>query len=341
MKILLIRFSSIGDIVLTTPVVRCLKLQMPEVEIHYLTKRSFQSILIANPYIDKLHFLDDNLDEVIPELQAVHFDWVIDLHKNIRSLKVKRALNVPSKSFDKKNIEKWLLVNFKINWMPEQSIVARYLATVSDWGIVNDEKGLDYFIPKEIKITNNDVPMSHWAGYVACVIGGSYQTKKLPVNKWKELINKIPFPVMLIGGPEDKAEGREIAEMDTVKVYNSCGKFNLNESARLIEKSKVVVSNDTGMMHIAAAFQKPIISLWGNTSPEMGMFPYFGKNDWKSHPSSLSLFMNNKDLYCHPCSKLGYAKCPKKHFRCMKELDMEVAANGVKKFWLIPNGQTP
>ncbi|MBS1776380.1 MAG: glycosyltransferase family 9 protein [Bacteroidetes bacterium] len=341
MKILLIRFSSIGDIVLTTPVVRCLKLQMPEAEIHYLTKRAFKPILIANPYIDQLHFLDDNLDEIIPELQTEHFDLVIDLHKNIRSLKVKRALNVPAKSFNKKNVEKWLLVNFKINWMPEQSIVARYMATVSTLGIVNDGKGLDYFIPPETKLTNNDVPMSHWAGYVACVIGGSYQTKKLPVAKWKELINKVPFPVMLIGGPEDKADGREIAEMDAVKIYNSCGKFNLNESAWLIEKSKVVVSNDTGMMHIAAAFKKPIISLWGNTSPEMGMFPYYGSNDWKTHPSPLSLLMNNQDLYCHPCSKLGYAKCPKKHFRCMNELDMEKAANAVKKYWLIPNGQTP
>lgn len=339
MKALVIRFSSIGDIVLTTPVVRCLKQQKTDMEVHYLTKKVFRPVLEANPYIDKLHVLEEDLDACIEELRTEKFDIVIDLHKNLRTLKVKRALNVPSHSFNKKNLEKWVLVNLKWNLMPAESIVERYMEAVASLGVHNDGQGLDYFIPETVKITNSDIPMSHWAGYLACVIGGSYNTKKLPVDKWKELIAAVPYPVMLIGGPEDREEGRMIAEMDPVKVYNSCGKFHLNESAWLIEKARVVVSNDTGMMHVAAAFSKPIISLWGNTAPEMGMFPYYGYNDLKHTIAPLSLMLENKELTCHPCSKLGYFKCPKRHFRCMRDLNMDLAAAAVKKYWARPNSQ--
>lgn len=333
MKILIIRFSSIGDIVLTTPVMRCVKTQRPDMEVHYLTKRAYQSILASNPYIDKFHFLNDNLDEVIDQLKEEKYDCIIDLHKNIRTLKIKKALNIRAYSFNKLNLKKWLLVNFKIDLMPDESIVSRYLETVKPLGIKDDGKGLDYFIPDGNELTNSDVPMSHWAGYIGCVIGGSYNTKKLPVEQWRKFAAVVPFPMILIGGPEDKPEGDAIAQHDPVKIYNACGKFNLNESARLVEKARVVVSNDTGLMHIAAAFQKPVISVWGNTSPEMGMFPYYGGNDLKGAPSGLSYIMENNYLSCHPCSKLGYGKCPKRHFKCMKELDMEELADTVKKYW--------
>jgi ADP-heptose:LPS heptosyltransferase len=334
MKILVIRFSSIGDIVLTTPVVRCLKLQKPHAEVHYLTKSAFRSIIETNPYIDKFHFLEENLDEVIEELRKEKFDVIIDLHKNLRTLKVKKALNVQSYSYNKLNTQKWLLVNFKINFMPDQSIVERYMETVKPLGVHNDGKGLDYFIPSSVSVTNKDVPMSHWAGYVGCVIGGSYNTKKLPVEKWEEFISHVPFPVLLLGGPEDRDEGRNIAAMDPIKIYNACGKFNLNESAWLIEKARVVVSNDTGLMHMAAAFKKPVISLWGNTSADMGMFPYYGNNNLKTNPAPLSHIMEFETLYCHPCSKLGYNRCPKGHFKCMRDLDMKNAADAVKTYWI-------
>jgi ADP-heptose:LPS heptosyltransferase len=334
MKALIIRFSSIGDIVLTTPVIRCLRQQRPDIELHYLTKSVFKGLLEANPYIDKIHLLQENLEEITEDLRNEKFDIVIDLHKNLRTLRIKQALNTLSYSFSKLNAQKWLLVNFKIDFMPDKSIVERYMDTIKELGVRNDGKGLDYFIPEGTTITEKDIPMSHWAGYVACVIGGSYNTKKLPVQKWQEFINETEYPIMLLGGPEDRAEGMEIASVAPVKVYNSCGKFSLNESALLIERAKVVVSNDTGLMHIATAFKKPVISLWGNTSPEMGMFPYYGYNNLKSVLATESYILENKDLYCHPCSKLGYSKCPKGHFRCMRQLDMKTAAGIIKKRWL-------
>lgn len=333
MKVLIIRFSSIGDIVLTTPVVRCLKLQIPNIEIHFLTKYSFQSIVRNNPYIDKLHYLTDNLDEVIVLLKKEKFDYIIDLHNNLRTLHVKRAIKAKAYSFRKLNIEKWIRTNLKINLLPDISIVERYMETVKPLNVQNDNKGLDYFIDEEYKLKNTDIPMSHWHGYVGCVIGGSYKTKQLPVEQWKKFISIIPYPVVLLGGTLDRDMGVEIALPDPIKIYNSCGKFNLNESAELVKMAKVIVSNDTGLMHIAAAFKKPIVSLWGNTSPDMGMFPYYGENSLNRKPESKSIIMENKKLFCHPCSKLGHNKCPRNHFKCMTELDMQTVADCVIKLW--------
>ena len=333
MKVLVIRFSSIGDIVLTTPVVRCIKQQMESVELHYLTKSVFKPILEHNPYIDKVHCMDDGLNAAIEELKKEKFDYIIDLHHNLRTLRVKRALNIMSYSFNKLNIRKWLLVNFKINLMPDKSIVDRYFDAVRPLGVTNDTKGLDYFIPGDIKVTHNDVPMSHWAGYIGCVIGGSYNTKKLPVAQWIKLCEQISYPVMLLGGPEDREEGNRIAAIDPVRIYNACGKFSLNESAELVRYAKVIVSNDTGLMHIAAAYKKPVISLWGNTSPLFGMFPYYGFNNLKDRVAPQSHIIENKNLSCHPCSKLGYNKCPKGHFKCMNNLNMTEIAELARKLW--------
>lgn len=337
MKILVIRFSSIGDIVLTTPVLRCLRRQLPEAEIHYLTKAQFAPLLTANPHIDRLHFLEDDLEKILPELKAERFDFIADLHRNLRTARVKAALGeVKSAAFPKKNFAKWVAVNLRVNLMPDASIVERYFEAVEPLGVRNDGGGLEYYIPERARISNDDIPTSHWAGYVACVIGGSYPTKQLPVEQWQHFCALTPFPIVLLGSAEDRESGRQIAEQDSVKIYNSCGKFNINESAGLIERARVVVSNDTGLMHIAAAFHKPIISLWGNTSPELGMFPYYGGNNLKSRVSPLSVILENKKLGCHPCSKLGYQRCPRGHFKCMRELSMEAVAEAVQKFWKSP-----
>lgn len=277
MKILIIRFSSIGDIVLTTPVIRCLKQQVEDASIHYLTKQSYAGILTTNPYIDKIITLKDDWDVMIDELKQERYDYIIDLHHNLRTLKVKRALKkVKSFSFNKLNIQKWLLTALKINVLPKVHIVDRYMATVKELNVVNDGKGLDFFIPEKDKVALKDIPASHHFGFIAIVIGAALNTKKLPVHKLKELCSKINHPIILLGGKEDKTTGDEIAAINNIKIYNACGKFNLNESADLIRQSKIVITHDTGLMHIAAALKKKIISVWGNTVPAFGMNAYYG-----------------------------------------------------------------
>ena len=168
MKFLIIRFSSIGDIVLTTPVIRCLKKQVPDAEIHYLTKSTYLQILSSNPYIDKVHYLEQSLQTIIAELKRENFDYIIDLHHNLRSMKVKDALKVKSYSFDKLNVSKWIYTSFKWNLLPDVHIVDRYMETVADFGVKNDGAGLDYFIAKEDIINESDLPTSHQLDLCRC-----------------------------------------------------------------------------------------------------------------------------------------------------------------------------
>lgn len=317
MKILIIRFSSIGDIVLTTPVIRCLKKQTGA-EIHFLTKKSFSTILISNPYVDKVFAIDKNINEVKNELRAEKYDYCIDLHNNLRSLQVKAFLGVKSFTFNKINFHKWLIVNTKLDFLPKNHIVDRYLDTVKKLDVENDFQGLDYFIPEKDKVKISD---SHWEikplQYIAFVIGAAHSTKRLPNEKIIEICKKINYPILLLGGKDETDKGNHIATMSGNHVKNTCGQYNLNQSASLVEQSQLVISHDTGLMHIAATFQKKIISIWGNTIPEFGMNPYYEKG------VNNNFSIEVKGLSCRPCSKIGFANCPKKHFKCMNEINAE------------------
>jgi len=326
MKFLIIRFSSIGDIVLTTPVARCLKKQVPDAAVHFLTKQSFATIVESNPYIDKVHLLAHSWDTVVHELKQENYDYIIDLHHNLRTLRLRKELGIKSFAFNKLNIQKWIYTNFKWNLMPDLHIVDRYMKTIESFGVKNDEEGLDYFIPVKDEVKQKEIPASHHAGYIGVVIGAVHNTKKLPVEKLKELCSKIDHPVIVLGGKEDNENGKQIASVDPVKIYNACGKFNLNESADLVRKAKLIITHDTGLMHIAVAFRKKIISVWGNTVPEFGMYPYYGK--WQIANAVFEI----RNLPCRPCSKIGYNKCPRGHFKCMRQISMDAIAETARQF---------
>ena len=326
-KFLIIRFSSIGDIILTTPVVRCLRKKFPDAAIHFLTKQSFKGIVASNPYIDKIHTLGDSYDLMLHELKTEEYDYIIDLHHNLRTLRIKRFLKkVKSFTFNKLNVEKFIYTNFKINTLPKKHIVDRNLEAITSLGVVDDGLGLDYFIPDADKIKKDDIPTAHMLGYIAIVIGAALATKKMPVHKLKELCAAINYPIILLGGKEDIEEGKAIAAIDDIKIYNACGKFNLNESADIVRGAKLVITHDTGLMHIAAALQKPVISVWGNTVPEFGMYPYYGKTSTQ-HFDVVQI----EKLWCRPCSKIGYKKCPLGHFKCMEKIAVNDIVNLVRQ----------
>lgn len=321
-KFLIIRFSSIGDIVLTTPVVRCLKKQVPGAVIHYLIKPQFKMVMEPNPYIDKFHLLQPDWEKMIEELKGEKFDYIIDLHHNLRTLRVKKALNVPAFSFNKLNIEKFIFVKLKWNVMPKVHIIDRYLETVKSFGVKNDGEGMDYFIPEDQQVPLTDIPASHHAGFISIVIGASFYTKKLPVYKLQELCQKINHPIILLGAKEEAAEGEAIASVDPIKIYNACGKFSLHESADLVRQSKLVIAHDTGLMHIAAALNKQVVAIWGSTTPSLGMVPYYGENFLRRNPPPSDDVQVHK-LWCRPCTKIGRHKCPQGHFKCMKNIDID------------------
>lgn len=315
MKILVVRFSSIGDIVLTTPVVRCLKQQLINVEIHYVTKRSFKSILEHNPYINKIHFLKDDFSELLEELKLEKFDLIIDLHNNLRTKRLKWGLSVPSSSFDKLNFGKFMLTQFKVDRLPKIHIVDRYLATTEKLSIVNDCNGLDYFIAKDEKIDVSTFGPEFEKGYIGLVLGAKFNTKKMPLTKLIELVNALDEPVVLLGGPEDADTALQIIKGSTKSnLKNACGMYALNQSASLVAQAQLIITHDTGLMHIAAAYKKPIISVWGNTTPKFGMYPYV--------KDELHRMVQVEDLSCRPCSKIGYETCPKQHFNCMNQIEV-------------------
>ncbi|OIQ36907.1 MAG: hypothetical protein BM555_01825 [Crocinitomix sp. MedPE-SWsnd] len=312
-KILVIRFSSIGDIVLTSPVLRCLKDQL-DCEIHFITKKANAIVLDANPHISKVITIEKEIDEVTKALKAEKYDFVVDLHHNLRSLRLRRALKRPSAAFPKLNRQKLLYTKFKRrNIMPDIHVVDRYFAATSSLGILNDHKGLEYFIPDGCEITLQDHDIKD--DFIAFAIGAQFATKRLLVDKMIELVKKSNKQMVLLGGPTDKQEADQIAKA-CPDVINLVGELSWHETASVIEQSSKVITHDTGMMHIAAAFQRPIAAIWGNTTPQLGMYPYM--------PSNEDLFENHQvELGCRPCSKIGYQKCPKKHFKCMNEQDLD------------------
>jgi ADP-heptose:LPS heptosyltransferase len=324
-RVLIIRFSSIGDIVLTTPVIRCVKQQLNEGnnEVHLITKEQFKPIVKTNPYLDEVIYIEKKVSEVAEKLQNEGYDYIFDLHNNLRSAQVKRLIGTLAFTFKKHNIEKWLYVNFKINRMPKKHIVDRYMDTTKAFGIENDNKGLDYFIAKDEFLDKSSLSEPFSKQYVAIAIGGQHVGKVMPATKIIEICNALPLPVILLGGPEDYEMGKLIEQGSDHEVKNTCGELSLNESASLVKQAEVVISHDTGLMHIAAAFKKPVISIWGATVPEFGMYPYM--------PGKGSKIIEPKDYRDRPYSKLGDRKWYKPPFRGMEKIDVNEVKRAVEE----------
>ena len=330
-KFLIIRFSSIGDIVLITPVLRAIKEQIAgESEIHVLTKRSYAGVLDGNPHISKIHTIENSVQEVMPGLLSEHFDYVIDLHNNIRSRTVKKSLNCKSFTLRKYNIEKWLWVNFGINRMPENHIVDRYMETLRELGVKSDDRGLEYYIPKSDKFQESELPEVMRKQYIAFAIGATHDGKKLSTKRIIEVAKSIQKPLVLIGGKEDVATGDAVASACGASVLNACGKWSLQRSADAVRRAEIVLTGDTGMMHIASAFNKKIISLWGCTVPGLGMSAY------KPHPSSIIIEPKPRSPFrfqARPCSKLGNRCKYGMDNRCIDQIEIAEINRAIETLW--------
>jgi heptosyltransferase-2 len=330
-KLLVIRFSSIGDIVLITPVLRAIKEQFDgENEIHVLTKRSYAPVLEGNPNITKVHTIEHSTQEVIADLKSENFDYIIDLHSNLRSRSVKRTLKCQSFTVRKYNIQKWLWVNFGINRMPHNHIVDRYLETLKGIGIHSDERGLEYYIPERDAFDEHELPEVMRKPYIAFAIGATHDGKKLSASRIIEVAKSIQKPLVLLGGKEDFETGEAIAGACGNGVLNACGKWSLHRSADAVRRAELVLTGDTGMMHIASAFTKKIISLWGCTVPGLGMSAY------KPHPSSIIIEpkpRNRFRFHSRPCSKLGNRCKYGMNNRCIDQIEITEINRAIETLW--------
>ncbi len=308
-KILVIRFSAMGDIILTTPVVRALNQQL-KAKIDFLTKPQYVSLLESNTYINRIFSLNDKVDF----LQKNKYDYVVDLQNNLRSWKIRNKIQTKSFVFNKKSLRRYLLIYFGIDLL-KNHVVDRYFATVASLNVVNDNQGLDFNVSSSVKAEFNTSQ-----SYISWCIGGTHNPKKLSAKQITQVVSKLKIPVVLLGGNNDLDIAEEIINNAECKsVYNFCGKLSVQESSYLIKESKMLLTNDTGMMHIASALKMPIISFWGCTKPSLGFTPYM------TDPSSIKIISKRS---AKPCSKHG-KHCKYGKNGCIKEIDPQLIYDSV------------
>jgi len=314
LKFLIIRFSSLGDIVLTTPVIRAIVNRYPDAEIHYLTKITHYDVIKGHPLIHRWHLVNKRGKELMDALQRESFDYIIDLHHNLRSRQYKWFLSGKKYSFRKLNVEKWLRVRCGVDVLPRVHIVERYLDTLRPIGIDSPSLSLEYFIPEGERVDVAALHPSLAHPYAVYAIGGQHATKRLPPDAITQLCRMVGVPLVLLGGQGDRAVADEaVRAAGNPMVHSLCGQFNINQSADVVRQARVLLTHDSVLMHIGAAFARPTLVLWGNTIPEFGMYPWQPETPRNVHPFEV------RPLKCRPCSKIGFDECPKGHFRCMRE----------------------
>lgn len=326
-KALVIRFNSIGDIVLTTPCVQALA--EAGYVVHYLTKSAFSEILAHNEHVDHVWKLEDELSSLLPALKAEGFDVVIDLHNNLRSSKVKSALSCQAFTLQKNRFSLWLLTQTPFKSHQEKHIVYRFLDVLKPLGISSDGPSTNYFLP--VSISHKESLRTLPGNFLAIAVGAAWETKSIPTEKLVSIIKETDFSeVVLLGGKDDVEKAAVIESQASRPIINLVGELSINESAYVVSKSSAVLTGDTGMMHIAAAFEVPAIAVFGSTHPALGYTPFYAKN---AQSQKLTHFLvQNERLSCRPCTKQGKSKCPKAHFKCMLDLNNDEIIEKIDSF---------
>lgn len=297
--------------------VRNVRKAFPESEIHFATKKEFYDLIEHNPNIDVPRLLGAEWEPYLSTFKGEEFDLYIDLHKNIRTRLIYRATRTTRYlTYDKKNLWKWLLVQFKISRLYGYSVNNSYFDGLDSIGVKYDGDGLDFYVgEQEAQDTN-----AYDGDFVVVALGAQYATKQAPKEKLDYVLSKLEKRVVLLGGSSEK----ELADFLTSKhdkVSNMVGKTSLLDSAQYIKYATKVLSNDTGMMHIAAAFRKDMAVLWGSSVKEFGFSPIY-----PDHSPAIVEHFEQASLSCRPCSKLGKTRCPKAHFKCMNDHDYDRVA---------------
>jgi len=317
-KILVLRFSSIGDIVLTFPVVAALKAAYPDCQIDYVTKPAFRHLLEACPGLSHIFTLESSIRQLRKDINFQSYDAVLDLHNNLRTLLLTAFSGVKVYKYPKNNWNKWLLTRFKIKQERRQHVVERYLSTLKQaFGLEVLAPENPYEIPESEQFSIQDATGFTPRKYVAFAIGAQFATKRLPTDLMIKLLQKMEHPLVLLGGKEDQHTANEIvAALGGQKVVSMVGQLNIHGSAWLVKNAAALLTHDTGLMHIGACFEVPIHLIWGNTVKDFGMYPF--------RPEQENCFQYEvENLKCRPCSKIGFQNCPKGHFACMRQQDLD------------------
>ncbi|MHB1688539.1 MAG: glycosyltransferase family 9 protein [Ignavibacteriaceae bacterium] len=308
-NILIIRLSSLGDILLATPLIRSIKDQHKTINIDFVTREQYRDLLKYNLYLTNLFTYKNNADDnagLFEDLRKRNYDLVIDLQNNFRSAGIRRKLKIKSVTFNKRTLDKFLLVNFKINRLKNTpQIPQRYAEVLSNFKL--DEKGLDLFYPADFKSGLNDN-----FNYIGIAPGSRHFTKMWPKEYFIELCKMISndgFHIAIFGGKSDLDLCKELLNKIPGSI-NLCNENKILVTAANMKKCKAMICNDSGLMHAASAVGIPVMTFFGSTVKEFGFAPYKSRN----------LILENKLLTCRPCTHIGRSSCPKKHFKCMLKL---------------------
>ena len=318
-QILVIRLSSLGDILLTTPVLRALKDKYPGCEITYLCREEYLNALKTNSNISSFLTLrvEQNEEEIHNKIVSSDFDLIIDLQNNFRSRNILKSVNVPVYKFRKPNIKKFLLVNLKLNLYKKYlSIPELYAKSVP--GLVLDDEGVDLLIPDNIKPSLK--PDDKYIGFIP---GSKHYSKRWPLEYFIQLgklLNKYGYTIVIFGGKDDKEICSAVSAQIT-KSKNLCNDNDLYAASADMRMCSLIVSNDSGLMHAASSSYVPMIVLFGSSVEHFGFAPY--KRE--------SVILQNETLKCRPCSHYGKEECPKKHFKCMLDLTPNLVFEKIKK----------
>jgi len=316
-KILIIRLSSIGDILLTTPLIRSIKKKNPALQIDFALKEEFFELLQNNLNLTNIHRYTKHSFEkqiLIKALISNDYNLVIDLQNNLRSREIIRPLHCQTLRFKNNNFKKFLLVHFKINKLKDApQIPVRYAEAA---GVELDSEGLDFFtaIKPNSKLKADEK-------YIGLCPGAGHFTKRWPRECFIELGKRLEstgYKIALFGGLEEVDLCFEM-ENQIKNAINLCNTSILQVGSDM-KMCRVIYTNDSGLMHLASAVKVPIIAFFGSTVREFGFFPYKAK--------SIELEMEN--LSCRPCTHIGRKSCPKIHFKCLKEIKTELAVNSLK-----------
>ncbi|NOR46048.1 MAG: hypothetical protein GQ534_10735 [Candidatus Delongbacteria bacterium] len=331
MKILILRFSSLGDILLATPVLDVLKDKYPDCEIDWVVNSKFAEVLITNPRLNRvLTFKDKNgLENIREDIRKTKYDLIFDLHQNSNTYYLTRFQKNVYR-YNKRIFDRSMLVFLKKKYKEILPVTQMYFKALNKAGIETpDEWTLRYGLVKSFQLSTINEYNLHNFNYITIAPGASYATKMWPKEYFKELVEKISFnkninrKVVLVGlGEDDEKVAEFITKGNEFSCINLVGKLDLQETATILKYSDLVISNDSGPLHLAECFKKKIVAIFGSTTEELGFFPY----------STDYVVVENKGLSCRPCTHFGKKKCPKKHFKCMMDISADDVYREVLNF---------
>ena len=325
MKILIIRFSSLGDIIMATAMVRCLRKTYPDAQIDMMVRADFLDLIAHNPHLNRKWGLAreqgvSGLMKLVKEINREKYDLIYDAHRSLRTWILMPFLKSRAKAYFRKHyLKRSLALTFKIPWLNKKRMLERYVEPLNPFNVVYDGGGPEMYVTPAVcdsALSKISLPSTHqWVGLVP---SAQWPGKRWPVSYFRELtknlVDKTDFFIIVFGGKADDFCEQITEGFTTERVINAQGKFSIAESAAVIKRCDFVIANDTGLMHVADAMGVPSILFLGPTSAEMGCLPY--------HPAARVL---EEKLWCRPCSKNGQAPCIRRHRYCLERITPERA----------------